>query len=619
MKTKLNPSQNCASALLVTLFLITILAVSIAGYLAYTNQQTRLGVRAQTWNMALAVSEAGVEEGLQQLNNNYANLSSDGWTGSGTTYSISRSFANGDSYTVSIEYSNTTSPTITARAFVNPPAMAQNQNAPTVFFAATGANTTSSPTNVSRAIRVQTSKGSLFLGAMVARHKIDMNGNNVQTDSFDSGDPTKSTNGQYVAAKAGDKGDVASNDGVTNTVSAGNANIYGHVNTGPGGTATVGSNGGIGQHSWQATHNGIESGWLLNNANFTFPNFYLPYNSGLTPGPQDIITISGYSNGTNNGTTYYNMPNPPGAVSASQTLGPITTNNSTVSTSVYPGSQPGMTTNTSYQTVSTYPGSQPGLVTNYIGFVTVSTHPGAQPQITTNCSSTVLKVKTKPAVGVYCGTAPWQTGNDVNWWYYYPVASYTYANNLSYTYASYNYNYSVRTYTYTIYTSTPIYTTNHWDHVLATGDYYTSDLSGTTLVTGTARLVMPNGLNMSGNDQVTIGQSGALTLYSGGNSMTIGGNGVLNQSGYAANLIAYATPTVTSFTLNGNGTFIGVLVAPEANTTMNGSGNTVYDFIGCLLINSVKMNGHFNFHYDEALSRIGGNGRFLITSWDEIP
>ena len=619
MKTKLNPSQNCASALLVTLFLITILAVSIAGYLAYTNQQTRLGVRAQTWNMALAVSEAGVEEGLQQLNNNYANLSSDGWTGNGTTYSISRSFANGDSYTVSIEYSNTTSPTITARAFVNPPAMAQNQNAPTVFFAAAGANPTTSATNVSRAIRVQTSKGSLFLGAMVARHKIDMNGNNVQTDSFDSGDPAKSNNGQYSAAKAGDKGDVASNDGVTNTVSAGNANIYGHVNTGPGGTATVGSNGGIGEHAWQATHNGIEPTWLLNNANFTFPNFYLPYNSGLTPGPQDIITISGYSNGTNNGTTYYNMPNPPGPVSASQTLGPITTNNSTVSTSVYPGSQPGMTTNTSYQTVSTYPGSQPGLVTNYIGFVTVSTHPGAQPQITTNCSSTVLKVKTKPAVGVYCGTAPWQTGNDVNWWYYYPVASYTYANNLSYTYASYNYNYSVRTYTYTIYTSTPIYTTNHWDHVLATGDYYTSDLSGTTLVTGTARLVMPNGLNMSGNDQVTIGQSGALTLYSGGNSMTIGGNGVLNQSGYAANLIAYATPTVTSFTLNGNGTFIGVLVAPEANTTMNGSGNTVYDFIGCLLVNSVKMNGHFNFHYDEALSRIGGNGRFLITSWDEIP
>ena len=258
------------------------------------------------------------------------------------------------------------------------------------------------------------------------------------------------------------------------------------------------------------------------------------------------------------------------------------------------------------------------MTTNYIGFVTVSTHPGAQPQITTNCSSTVLKVKTKPAVGVYCGTAPWQTGNDVNWWYYYPVASYTYANQFSYTYASYTYGYATHTYTYVVYNSTPLYTTNHYDHVLATGDYYTSDLSGTTLVTGTARLVMPNGLNMSGNDQVTIATGGGLTLYSGGNSLTIGGNGVINKTGYAANFIAYATPTVTSLTLNGNGTFIGVLVASEANTRMNGGGTGVDDFTGALLVNSVTMNGHFNFHYDEALSRIGGNGRFLITSWDEI-
>jgi len=154
MKTKLNPSQNSGSALVVTLFMITILAVSIAGYLAYTNQQTRLGVRSQTWNMALAVSEAGVEEGLEQLNNNYANLSNDGWTGSGTTYSISRSFPNGSSYTVSIDYSNSTSPSITSRAFVNPPALAQN--APTVFFAAAGTTTTT--TDLTRAIRVQTSR-----------------------------------------------------------------------------------------------------------------------------------------------------------------------------------------------------------------------------------------------------------------------------------------------------------------------------------------------------------------------------------------------------------------------------------------------------------------------------
>jgi uncharacterized protein (DUF2345 family) len=31
-----------------------------------------------------------------------------------------------------------------------------------------------------------------------------------------------------------------------------------------------------------------------------------------------------------------------------------------------------------------------------------------------------------------------------------------------------------------------------------------------------------------------------------------------------------------------------------------------------------KMNGHFNFHYDEALSRLGGDRGFLPVSWAEL-
>src|SRR6266446_172992 len=104
MKTKIETNANEGSALLVTLFLMTILAVSIAGYLSYTQQQSFLGVRAQAWNMALSVSEAGVEEGLQQLNNNSSHLASDGWSQSGTIYSINRSLADGNSYTVYIDY-----------------------------------------------------------------------------------------------------------------------------------------------------------------------------------------------------------------------------------------------------------------------------------------------------------------------------------------------------------------------------------------------------------------------------------------------------------------------------------------------------------------------------------
>src|SRR5580765_549719 len=116
MKISTKHNSNAGSALLVTLFLMTILAVSIAGYLSYTEQQTFLGARSQSWNMALAVSEAGVEEGLQQLNNNYMNLTADGWTANGTVYTITRTFSNGNSYSVAIDYADSLSPFITSRA-----------------------------------------------------------------------------------------------------------------------------------------------------------------------------------------------------------------------------------------------------------------------------------------------------------------------------------------------------------------------------------------------------------------------------------------------------------------------------------------------------------------------
>jgi hypothetical protein len=132
---------------------------------------------------------------------------------------------------------------------------------------------------------------------------------------------------------------------------------------------------------------------------------------------------------------------------------------------------------------------------------------------------------------------------------------------------------------------------------------------------------MPNGLNMSSGDTVTIDPNASLKLFSGGTDFKIAGNGVINETGFAGNFIAYCTTSVTSFTLDGNAAFVGILVAPNAHARMNGSGNPANptDFTGAIMVNSVTMNGHFNFHYDEALSRMGGTGRFLITSWDEIP
>jgi hypothetical protein len=212
-----------------------------------------------------------------------------------------------------------------------------------------------------------------------------------------------------------------------------------------------------------------------------------------------------------------------------------------------------------------------------------------------------------PAAGTYCGTPQLlNTGKDgKNNYAYYLVTGYTWPNYL---------------YTYNLYSSTnyTTYSTNY-DYVLNTGDYVLGTLSGKVLVTGNARLVVPNGISMSGNDFVQIGQFASLMIYAGGTTCTVGGNGIINQNGFAINCQIYCVPSVTAFNFNGNGEYIGTLVAPEAAVQMNGGGHVNNDFIGALMASSVKMNGHFSFHYDESLGRNGATGRFVVSSWDEIP
>ena len=110
---------------------------------------------------------------------------------------------------------------------------------------------------------------------------------------------------------AGDKGDIASNDGVVSTISVQNANIYGKAHTGAEGTVTVGSQGAVGTHAWQAAGNkGFQPGYVLQDANFTFPDTCLPYSTGLPlGGPQTIVTVTyDYIRTPTNSTVY---PNPP--------------------------------------------------------------------------------------------------------------------------------------------------------------------------------------------------------------------------------------------------------------------------------------------------------------------
>src|SRR3954466_3863287 len=71
--------KQWASTLLTTLFICSLLGLSTMGYLALVEYQNRLSSRSQSWNLAIALVEAGVEEGLQHLNTNWKNLNSENW------------------------------------------------------------------------------------------------------------------------------------------------------------------------------------------------------------------------------------------------------------------------------------------------------------------------------------------------------------------------------------------------------------------------------------------------------------------------------------------------------------------------------------------------------------
>ena len=355
--------QNRAGALIVTLVICSVLAFSVLGYLSVIEQQDLLGRRSQSWNYSMAVAEAGIEEGLQHLNANYANLAVEGWGVSGGLYVRTNTLTDGNVYIVELRYGN--QPSILSQSLVRSTSMAQNGTAP--FFAAIGIP---SSDFVSRAVRVRCYRGGLFTKAMAAKHTIDLRGNDILTDSFDSEDPMKSNNGLYDPdpMRVGDNGDVASNSSLINSINVGNANIFGHVATGPGGTVAVGPGGGVGSHTWQASNGGSQPGWVSDDSNFTMPDTTLPYDSGLTPASgnvEELVTVI-----SSNAVTSATYPgNVWGGVSTN-TLAPSTVNS-------IPNPIPaGMVTNTTITTTSTYPSSAPATVTtNILGFTTTSYYP----------------------------------------------------------------------------------------------------------------------------------------------------------------------------------------------------------------------------------------------------
>lgn len=431
----LHSQHRQGTVLYATLITTAVIGTALAGYLRLVNNQNYSVARSQAWNRAMPVLEAGIEDAMGQINfdSKATSLINNGWTLDGSEY-VNTTDLGDESATVRIQLVQ--NPIITSKGRTKIPAGDGNY--------------------LYRTVRVTTKRTSLFNGAMAADGKVDLNGNSVTTDSFNSSDPTASVNGQYSASVRRANGDIATNGDLINV---GNANVYGRVSTGPGGTNSISANGSVGDLAWHAAGNaGVQPGYSKDDMNVDFPDRLSPYTVGLPP-------MAGVYDGAN------------------------------------------------YAYVLSGIGAQYSMTS-----------------LSLNGSGTGSKL----------------------------------------------------------------------------------------LVTGDVSLYVSGNISIAGSSAIVIAPGASLKLYVAGANTSIGGSGVLNQTGYAANFSYYGLPGNTSVSFTGGTSFTGTIYAPEADLKLGGGGGTALNFIGATVSKTVQMNGNMQFHYDEALAQPRPDDYFVITSWREL-
>ena len=273
----------------ITLFVLTLMAVS---YLFMLQNSNRFVARDQTWNRALVIAEAGVEEAMAHINSAGplptppANFSGDTWSASGTNYAMTRSGdLYGGNYSV-IVGGPTNMAVITSTGMVTAPL---------------------SGTTLRRVVQVTAPFTSNFQIGIAAITSVNMHGNNITTDSYDSSNTNLFPGGMYNSSNRMDHGDVASLS--SNSFSVGNANIMGKVHMPPGAKqqeVTIGPNGSVGSVAYVTGgstdfEGGNPSPYFAADFNMTFPDVQAPYSGGSAPGTNALTSGDYYVNGNFSG------------------------------------------------------------------------------------------------------------------------------------------------------------------------------------------------------------------------------------------------------------------------------------------------------------------------------
>src|SRR2546422_8928153 len=74
-------NRDSGHTLLTTIVVTALIAICLACYLGILSSQNQMAVRSQMWNDCIPVAEAGVEEALTHMFNDYVtNMTANGWS-----------------------------------------------------------------------------------------------------------------------------------------------------------------------------------------------------------------------------------------------------------------------------------------------------------------------------------------------------------------------------------------------------------------------------------------------------------------------------------------------------------------------------------------------------------
>lgn len=140
-------------------------------------------------------------------------------------------------------------------------------------------------------------------------------------------------------------------------------------------------------------------------------------------------------------------------------------------------------------------------------------------------------------------------------------------------------------------------------------------------------LVFSSNVSMGGSSQIVIHPGSSLTVYAAGDVDMVGTSGV--QNGTTTNpsnpinfkLLGTRTEaqivggmSMQTLNIRGTGYLSAVIFAPNANVTVNGTGDTYGSIVG----NRVDMVGSGNFHQDLSLANIRTSGMWKLLKWREL-